>query len=215
MTGDGPKMVHFGPKWPNMTGLSTLQSSPKGLKRDPNGQPKCFWLFRTPLGPSGSFWTISNKKWYFAPKHLCKTLLCSELVRIFLRSLSRPWEWVMTKKMQKVLGSLECLPADWLRFLLTQSQQRTLLSWFQTWKTSYAVIGLYVLTLLLNAGPIDFEVFLQLSNHSLDEKSNLPYFSISRGSPFLTVILTVKLTRVWLSRILVVKISVDMLTCGQ
>ena len=76
MTGDGPKMVHFGPKWPNMTGLSTLQSSPKGLKRDPNGQPKCFWLFRTPLGPSGSFWTISNKKWYFAPKHLCKTLFC-------------------------------------------------------------------------------------------------------------------------------------------
>ena len=33
-------------KWPNMAGLSTLQSGPKGPKRDQNGQPKCFW----PLG---------------------------------------------------------------------------------------------------------------------------------------------------------------------
>ena len=32
MTGDGPKMVHFGPKGPNMAGLSTLQSGPKGTK---------------------------------------------------------------------------------------------------------------------------------------------------------------------------------------
>ena len=115
MTGDGPKMVHFGPKWPNMT---TLQSSPKGLKRDPNGQPKCFWLFRTPLGPSGSFWTISNKKWYFAPKHLCKTLLCSELVRIFLRSLSRPWEslfqgWWLKKCKRSWAHLNVCLLIGW------------------------------------------------------------------------------------------------------
>ena len=32
--------------------------------------------FGTPLGPSGPLWTISNKNWYFAPKHHCITLLC-------------------------------------------------------------------------------------------------------------------------------------------
>ena len=63
-------------KWPNMAGLSTLQSGPKGSERDQNGQPKCFWPLGTLLGPSGPFWTISNKNWYFAPKHLCQPLLC-------------------------------------------------------------------------------------------------------------------------------------------
>ena len=63
-------------KWPNMAGLSTLQSGPKGPKRDQNGQPKSFWTFGTLLGPSGPFWTISNKNWYFAPKHFCKTIFC-------------------------------------------------------------------------------------------------------------------------------------------
>ena len=63
-------------KWPNMAGLSTLQSGPKGPKRDQNGQPKSFWTFGTLLGPSGPFWTISNKNWYFALKHLCRTLFC-------------------------------------------------------------------------------------------------------------------------------------------
>ena len=48
MTGDGP----------NMAGLSTFQSGPKGSKRDQNGQPKCFRPFRTLLGPSGPFQTI-------------------------------------------------------------------------------------------------------------------------------------------------------------
>ena len=48
----------------------------KGFKRDQNGQPKYFWPFGTLLGPSGPFWTISNKNWYFAPKHLCHTILC-------------------------------------------------------------------------------------------------------------------------------------------
>ena len=42
----------------------------------PNGQPKCFWPLGTLLGPSGPFWTVSNKNWYFAPKHLCQPLLC-------------------------------------------------------------------------------------------------------------------------------------------
>ena len=36
-------------KWPNMAGLSTLQSGPKGPKRDQNGQPKSFWTFGTLL----------------------------------------------------------------------------------------------------------------------------------------------------------------------
>ena len=30
----------------------------------------------TLLGPSDPFWTVSNKNWYFAPKHLCQPLLC-------------------------------------------------------------------------------------------------------------------------------------------
>ena len=63
-------------KWPNKAGLSTCQSGPKGSKWDQNGQPKCFWPFGTLLGPSGPFWTISNKIWYFAPEHPCKTPLC-------------------------------------------------------------------------------------------------------------------------------------------
>ena len=48
----------------------------KKSKRDQNDQPKCFWPFGTLLDLSGSFWTISNKNWFFAPKHLCQTLLC-------------------------------------------------------------------------------------------------------------------------------------------
>ena len=76
MTGDGPKRSILDKKWPNISGLSTLQSGPKGFKRDQNSQPKCFWPFGTPLVPSGPFWTILNKNWYFAPKHLCKTFLC-------------------------------------------------------------------------------------------------------------------------------------------
>ena len=33
--------------WPNMAGLSTFQSGPKGPKKNQNGQPKCFWPFGT------------------------------------------------------------------------------------------------------------------------------------------------------------------------
>ena len=73
MTGDGQKMVHFGPK---MAKHGRLVNVPQCSKRDQNGQPKSFWTFGTLLGPSGPFWTISNKNWYFAPKHLCKTLFC-------------------------------------------------------------------------------------------------------------------------------------------
>ena len=58
------------------TGLSTFQSGSKGSKSVWNGQPRCFWQFGTLLGPSGPFWTISNKKCFFAQKHLRQTLLC-------------------------------------------------------------------------------------------------------------------------------------------
>ena len=55
-------------KWPNMAGLSTLQSGPKGSERDQNGQPKCFWSFGTHFGP---LWTLLDhfrQKWFFCPK---------------------------------------------------------------------------------------------------------------------------------------------------
>ena len=48
-------------KGPNMAGLSTLQSGPKGSERDQNGQPTCFDHLGPLLGPSGPFWTISDK----------------------------------------------------------------------------------------------------------------------------------------------------------
>ena len=60
-----------------MSGLSTFQSGPKGFKRVRNGKLSCFWPFGTLLGLSGSFGTISNKKWFFAQKYLCQTLLCT------------------------------------------------------------------------------------------------------------------------------------------
>ena len=73
MTGNGPKKVHFGPK---LAKHGRLVNVPKWSKRDQNGQPKCYWPLGTLLGPSGPFWTVSNKNWYFAPKHLCQPLLC-------------------------------------------------------------------------------------------------------------------------------------------
>ena len=39
MTGDGPKMVHFGPK---MAKHGRLVNVPKWSKKNQNGQPKCF-----------------------------------------------------------------------------------------------------------------------------------------------------------------------------
>ena len=63
-------------KWPNIAGLPTFQSGPKGSKRVQNGQPRCFWSVGTLLGPSGPFWTISNKKMIFCSKHFRQSLLC-------------------------------------------------------------------------------------------------------------------------------------------
>ena len=65
-----------GPFWTkNCQTWQACQRS-KVVQRGQNGQHKSFWTFGTLLGPSGPFWTISNKNWYFAPKHLCKTLFC-------------------------------------------------------------------------------------------------------------------------------------------
>ena len=75
-------------KWPNMAGLSTFQSGPKGSKRVQNGQPKCFWPFGTLSGPSGPFWAISNKNWFFAPKHLRHTHL-GQKIHFCLKWLKR------------------------------------------------------------------------------------------------------------------------------
>ena len=90
----------------------------------------------------------------------------TELFRTFLYSLSRPqavgvtFPRVTTQKMQKVLGSHECLPADWSMLLLDQSQQRTHLSRFQTLKTNSAMIGPYRVTCYYPKGLLHF-----LSDH--------------------------------------------------
>ena len=68
-----------------MAGLSTFQSGPKGSKRDQNGQPRCFWPFGSPLGPSGPPWTISDKNDFFAPNGQSMVLRrCSKAKNQFL-----------------------------------------------------------------------------------------------------------------------------------
>ena len=57
-----------------MAGLSTLQSGPKGPKSDQNGQPKSFDHLGPHLGPSGPFWTISDKNDFFAPNGQSRVL---------------------------------------------------------------------------------------------------------------------------------------------
>ena len=57
-------MVHFGPNWPNMAGLSAFQSGPKGTKMV---NLSLFDHLGPRLGPSGPFWTISDKNDFFAP----------------------------------------------------------------------------------------------------------------------------------------------------
>ena len=51
-------------KWPNMAGLSTLQRGPKGTKMV---NLSLFDHLGPCLGPSGPFWTISDKNDFFAP----------------------------------------------------------------------------------------------------------------------------------------------------
>ena len=50
-----------------MAGLSTLQSGPKGPERDQNVNLSVFDHLGPILGPSGPFWTISDKN-KFLPK---------------------------------------------------------------------------------------------------------------------------------------------------
>ena len=91
MAGRRQKWSILDQKWPNMAGLSTFQSGPKGSKRVQNGQPKCFWPFGTLLGPSGPFWAISNKNWFFVPKHLRHTHL-GQKIHFCLKS---SWQWLL------------------------------------------------------------------------------------------------------------------------
>ena len=58
----------------DMAGLSTFQSGPKGSKRSKMVN-LIFFTIWDPFGQHGPFWTISNKNWFFAPKHLWQTLL--------------------------------------------------------------------------------------------------------------------------------------------
>ena len=51
-------------KWPNMAGLSILQGGPKGTKMV---NLSVFDHLGPLLGPSGLFWTISDKNDFFAP----------------------------------------------------------------------------------------------------------------------------------------------------
>ena len=52
MTGDGPKVIHFGPK---IAKHGRLVNGSKESKRNQNGQPKYFWPFGTLFGP---IWTL-------------------------------------------------------------------------------------------------------------------------------------------------------------
>ena len=56
-------------KWPHMAGLSMSQSGPKWCmwKRVQNGQPNCFWRFRTLVDPPG------HTSFYDIIEHLNKT----------------------------------------------------------------------------------------------------------------------------------------------
>ena len=68
-TSANPYFVHFGQK--NLFCLKWSKRVQMGPKRVPNGQKHLGWLdqfgsFRTLLGPSGPFWTISDKNDFFA-----------------------------------------------------------------------------------------------------------------------------------------------------
>ena len=55
-------------KWSNIAGLSTFKSGLKGSKRVLNGKPRWFRQYGTLFGPSGHFWTISDKNQFVAHK---------------------------------------------------------------------------------------------------------------------------------------------------
>ena len=64
MTGDGPKMVHFGPK---MAKHGRLVNAPKWSKGTKMVNLSLFDHLGPLLGPFGPFWTISDKNDFFAP----------------------------------------------------------------------------------------------------------------------------------------------------
>ena len=68
MAGRRQKWSILDQKWPNMAGLSTFQSGPKGSKRVQNCQPKCFWTFGTHLGQKIHFCLKWPKRVQMGPK---------------------------------------------------------------------------------------------------------------------------------------------------
>ena len=98
----------------------------KGLIRQP---PSWAWKI---MGES-IFDPVTNQIWPKYPKidgYTCsgRRWTCQNFFTFIFQAVGVFFPRVFTQKMQKVPGSLECLPSDWLRFLLDQSQQRTHLS---------------------------------------------------------------------------------------
>ena len=65
MAGRRQKWSILDQKWPNMAGLSTFQSGPKGSKMV---NQSLFDHLGPLLGPYGPFWTTSDKNDFFCPK---------------------------------------------------------------------------------------------------------------------------------------------------
>ena len=72
MAGRHQKWPIWDQKWPNMAGLPMSRCGPKGSQMVPNGQ---YNMFLTIWDIFGLIWTISDKTWFFAPKHLRHTHL--------------------------------------------------------------------------------------------------------------------------------------------
>ena len=73
----------------------------------------------------GPFWTISNKNWYFAPKHLCKTLYCPFRAKISSPALTLvcdcvgrcSWLWFSEVKLARLATTLAMICQMGNRFL--------------------------------------------------------------------------------------------------
>ena len=73
----------------------------------------------------GPFWTISNKNWYFAPKHLCKTLYCPFGAKISSPALTLvcdcvgrcSWLWFSEVKLARLATTLAMICQMGNRFL--------------------------------------------------------------------------------------------------
>ena len=100
---------HFFRLWTLFGTLDTFQSCPKGSKRD-HGQPNCFWPFGSLLGPSGPFWTISDKNEFFAPNGKSRVWRrCSSSKRVVNGQKQLGWPFLSLLDHFGMLTSLPCL----------------------------------------------------------------------------------------------------------